>query len=58
VSSAAALVPLSRPAGQPVFVEFGADFVDQIEKMGLRVEIYFYSLLGDDYTPVFVSTKR
>ena len=41
-----------------VFVEFGSDFLARIESVGLKVEVYFYSLLSYDYSSVFVCRKQ
>ena len=40
-----------------VFVEFGIEFLDELEAAGLDVALYFYSLSADDYTWVAVGQR-
>jgi SAM-dependent methyltransferase len=41
-----------------VFVEFGRDALERFEAVGLRAQIYFYTLLGGyDYSSIFVFEK-
>ena len=41
-----------------VFVEFGIDFLDELDAAGLAATVYFYNLPADDYTWVAVGEKR
>jgi hypothetical protein len=40
-----------------VYVEFGADTLRLLERIGFAVEIYYYCLPADDYTYVLVCRK-
>jgi SAM-dependent methyltransferase len=49
----------ARPADESlVFVEFGLDFLDQIEAAGFQVRVSGFSFLERDYSSVFVCEKR
>jgi len=55
------LLPPSYHARSPddslVFVEFGIDFIDELEAAGLEPSLYFYNVLDDDYAWVAVCKK-